>query len=208
MSLSAKVASALSFAHLAGLGRGKAKAEDNDDKKDRDHEDVNDGAKKGKNAEDDEPEKDDKDKKDPETSAEDDDPDANAEGDDPEHNDGDEDDDGDKKGKKAKADDYGDDDEKMKAGAKKERARCAAIFASPAAARNVALAAELAFNTDLSATQATAILAKTPAAAGNSTRAAGNPRVGVGASTEVTGKHAIDSGWDRAFAKVNPQKRK
>lgn len=204
----AKVASA-SFAHLAGLGRGKAaKAEDNDDdKKDRDHEDVEDGVKKGK-AEDDEPEKKDDDKK-PDSKAEDDDPDASASGDDlPTSDDGDEDDDGDKKGKKAKKAEDEKDDEKMKAAALKERARCAAIFASPAAARNVKMAAELAFNTDLSSAQAIAVLQTAPASASNPNRAAGNPRIAGSGAPEVTGKQAVDSSWDRAFAQVNPQKRR
>lgn len=202
----AKVASALSFAHLAGLGRGKAaKAEDDDEKKDRDHEDSSDGAKKGK-AEGDDPEKDDKDKKDPDARAEDDDPDA--EGDDPEKKDDDEKDKKDAKGKAAYGDDEDKDDDKEKAGAVKERARCAAIFASPAAARNVALAAELAFQTDLSAERAIAILGKSPAAASHPDRAARNPRIGAGGAPEITGKQAVDSSWDRAFAKVTPPKRK
>jgi hypothetical protein len=210
-----KVASALSFAHLAGLGRGKAKAEDDgDDKNDRDHEDVTDGVKKGKGkADDDEPEKKDDDRKESDARAEDDDPDANASGDDlPDSDDGDEDDDGDKKGKKAKkakaGDDYDEDDEKMKAGARKERARIGAILSSPAAARNIALAAELACETDLSPAQAIAILGKAGAnVAGNPNRAANNPRVGPAGSPEITGKQAIDSSWDRAFAQVNPKRK-
>lgn len=206
----AKVASA-SFAHLAGLGRSKAaKAEDDDEKKDRDHEDVNDGAKKGKKAEDDEPEKKDDEKKSPDAKAEDDDPDAKASDDDkPDGDDGDEDDDKKSgKAKKAKAEDGDEDDEKMRAGAMKERARCAAIFASPAAARNVQMAAKLAFSTDLTSAQAIEVLQAAPAATAHPNRAAGNPRIGAAGAPEITGKQAVDSSWDRAFAQVNPQKRK
>lgn len=197
-----------SFAHLAGLGRGKAAKAEDDEKKERDHEDVDDGAKKGKKAEDDEPEKKDDDKKDSDAKAEDDDPDAKASGDD-QPSSGDEDDDGDKKGKKAKkASDEDEDDEKMRAGAVKERARCAAIFGSPAAARNVQMAAKLAFSTDLTAAQAIEVLQTAPAATAHPNRAASNPRVGATGAPELTGKQAVDSSWDRAFAQVTPQKRK
>ncbi|RIW00983.1 hypothetical protein D2T81_19425 [Azospirillum brasilense] len=55
-----------------------------------------------------------------------------------------------------------------------ERARCAAIFADPAAAGRVAMAATLAFTTDLTAEQAVAVL-KTAPAASTTTAQAGNP---------------------------------
>lgn len=73
-----------------------------------------------------------------------------------------------------------------------ERARCAAIFADPAAAGRVAMAATLAFTTDLTAEQAVAVLKTAPAAsapaapAGNPFAAAmgalGNPDVGTDAA--------------------------
>ncbi|TWA76440.1 hypothetical protein FBZ83_11991 [Azospirillum brasilense] len=73
-----------------------------------------------------------------------------------------------------------------------ERARCAAIFADPAAAGRVAMAATLAFTTDLSAEQAVAVLKTAPAAsapaapAGNpfatAMGALGNPSVGTDTS--------------------------
>lgn len=44
-----------------------------------------------------------------------------------------------------------------------ERARCAAIFAAPEAEGRVALAAQLAFTTDLSAEQAVGVMSVTPA---------------------------------------------
>lgn len=49
----------------------------------------------------------------------------------------------------------GDDEEKARAS---ERHRCAAIFATPYAAKNTALAAELAFNTRMSVKQARAVM--------------------------------------------------
>jgi hypothetical protein len=206
MTLAAKVASALSFAHLAGLGR-KASAE-GDDNKDRDHEDGN--VKKGKKAEGDEPDEDDKDKKNDreDARAEDDDPDSKAK-------DGDEEDEGDDKPTKKDAKADGDDDEEMRgnsvaaAARRREQARCAAIFASPAAARNPVLAANLAFKSRMSRGEALAILEATPAAAaaGHPDRAARNPRVGAGADAGLTSKQAVDSSWDRAFAKAAPHKR-
>jgi hypothetical protein len=196
----AKVASALSFAHLSGLGRSSAaKAEEDDDKKDRDHEDGN--VKKGKGkAEDDNPDEDDKDK---DASAEDDDPDASAEADDDKRDDDKKD--GKAKGKKAEDDD----DEKMAAGAREERARCGAIFASPAAAANVGLAAELAFKTDLSAKQAIAVLEKAPAASRGASpqRSARNPALGAGGSTQTSTDQAVATRWDAAFKKANPRAR-
>ncbi|GAA4247511.1 hypothetical protein [Azospirillum formosense] len=57
-----------------------------------------------------------------------------------------------------------------------ERARCAAIFADPAAAGRVAMAATLAFTTDLTAEQAVAVLKTAPAASAPAASApAGNP---------------------------------
>lgn len=67
-----------------------------------------------------------------------------------------------------------DDDDKKdeaKAAASAERARCAAIFATPEAAANLSLAAHLAFETDLTAKQAVGALR-----AGGVTAAAEHPR--------------------------------
>jgi hypothetical protein len=210
MNLSAKVASALSFAHLSGLGRkSAAKAEDDDEKKDRDHEDGD--AKKAKKADSDKPDDEDNDKKD-DAKAEDDDADSKAAADDVDEDE----DDGDekKKSKKAKADDDNDEEMRGKSATAqarlREQARCASIFASPAAARNPVLAANLAFKSRMSRGEALAILEATPAAAtaGHPTRSAGNPRVGAGADTTTTTKQAQDSRWDKAFASVQPQKRR
>jgi hypothetical protein len=213
MTLAAKVASALSFAHLAGLGRRPAAASaEEDDKKDRDHEDGNVKKGKAKDNEDDQHCEDDADRKE-DAKAEDDDPDSKAESDDPNPED---DDAGDKKSKKAAAkDDDEDNDEEMRgssaaaAARRREQARCAAIFASPAAGRNPVLAANLAFKSRMGRVEALAILEATPAAAGagHPDRAARNPRVGAGADAGMTSKQAVDKGWDHAFAKVTPPKR-
>lgn len=61
--------------------------------------------------------------------------------------------------------DEGEDDKQARAVRQKERERCAAIFASPAAAGRVEMAATLAFGTDLTAQQAIAVLETAPAAA-------------------------------------------
>lgn len=208
-----KVASALSFAHLAGIGkRARAEADEDDDDKDvgeRDHEDGN--VKKGKKAKGD----DDKDY------AEDDSDDEQASDDDlPDSDDGDEDDDGDKKGKKAKKakaedEDAEDDEDKedrdvemrgnspLAKARRREQARCAAIFASKAAAGNPALAANLAFKTRMSRKEALAVLESTPAAsAPGAGRASRNPNVGTGASGSPTSQQAISANWDNAFKKA------
>lgn len=64
-----------------------------------------------------------------------------------------------------------------------ERARCRAIFASPAAARNVAMAAHLAFDTDLTAAQAIGLLNTVPSSNGLGARMADAPNPQLGAGT-------------------------
>lgn len=82
------------------------------------------------------------------------------------------------------------DDEKASARAR-ERGRCAAIFASPAAAANPAAAAELAFGTTLPRSQALRVLKATAASGkperGLSARMAGEPRRAVGAEDNPSG---------------------
>lgn len=164
-SLMSRVASALTFAHLAALTPGAAKAE-GDDKNPED---------KGKTASEDDKDDDD-DTKPKETK---------AEGDDKE-----------KKGEEyAKAQRA----EGVSEGRAAERERCAAIFASPAAARNVQLAAELAFNSDMSAEAAIAALGKAaPARAEPAGRSARNPSLGAGAPAQESPAAAIASSWDAA----------
>ena len=175
-SLMSKVANALSFAHLAGLGaaaRAEAPPEDPTKKDDElKAEDKDDPAKK----------------RDDETA---DEYAARMEG--------------------APSDEDGDDKDKEKAaaanaealaqaraeGAKAERERGAAIFASPAAARNVALAAEFAFTTDLAADRCVALLERAPATGlSRPDRSARNPALGVGGAPAPDPKQATAARWD------------
>lgn len=179
-----KLAQALPFAHLLGLG---ARAEDDDGtarRARRAEEDESDDKKKGKRADDDD------DKKKEGRRAEDnggddgdddDDSDAKAE-------EGGEDDDKDKKeGRRAKAkggaddedlDDEDDSDEEMRGNSasakarRRERARCAAIFGSAAAGVRPDIAASLAFTTNMSRREAMSVL-QTAAAGGAPARQAG-----------------------------------
>lgn len=91
---------------------------------------------------------------------------------------------------------------------RREQARCAAIFASKAAAFNPALAANLAFRTRLPRSEAVAMLEASPPAVVSgpaNDRAARNPRVGPGNSMHADSRQAIAASWDHAFAKVNPR---
>jgi len=188
--LRAAVANALSFAHLSGVtGKASAKAEDDDEKK-KDPPASDDTSK----AEGDDPEKEDDEKKDAKAADDTSDP---------------EDDDEKKDAKKASASDEDDDDEEMhgKSAAasarRREQARCAAIFASPAAARNVALAANLAFKTRMSRAEAIAVLEGTPGTApAGASRAASNPQLGAGGERSMGSAKAVASSWSNAFAKV------
>jgi hypothetical protein len=185
MSLQKAVANAFSFAHLGGIGRGKAsKAAAEDD------EEKNDAKAKA--------EGDDEDKKGDE-SAEGEDDNASAEGDDPEKKDDD------KKDAKAEGDDDEDKDEEMRGNSaaaqarRREQARCAAIFASPAAARNPVLAANLAFKGRMPRREAVALLEGTPApaAASHESRASRNPQVGAGGGSKPTPQQAAAARWDQ-----------
>lgn len=140
----ALLASGASFAHLLGRGNAaKTKAEDDDKDKEDDDKDKKDD-KKDKDDEDDDDKKavtddedDAEDEKDDKTAATDDeDKDAASRG----------------KSRKAKKDeDEEDEDAKASAIRGRERARCAAIFATTAAAKRPDIAAHLAFGTNLSA---------------------------------------------------------
>jgi hypothetical protein len=195
MSLQKAVASALSFAHLSAIGRGKAKAETDDDEKDK-----KDAKAEGGEGDDDEDKRDDKSAEgdDDDKSAEGEDDDAKAEDDKPDEKDDD------KKDAKA-SDDDDDKDEEMRgksAAAQarlREQARCAAIFASPAAARNPVAAANLAFKTRMTRGEALALLEAMPASAqgGNASRAARNPRVGADGGQKPTPQQATAARWDQ-----------
>lgn len=193
-----KLASALSFAHLTGFAKSESPEDDKkakgegDDPKDQDHEDGN--VKKGKKAEDE------KDK-------------PGAENGEP-----DEGDEKDKKAKGAKAEDdedaeEDDKDEEMRgksaaaSARRRERARCAAIFASKSAGKNPALAANLAFNTSMTRKEALVVLESTPApASASNDRAARNPSIGAGGAMQTSSRQAVNESLDRAFAKVAPRR--
>lgn len=205
-----KVASALSFAHLAGFaGRAKADSEQDPDKQDpeaedddpdyRDQDRQDGGARKARRASDDEP-----DKKDPD--AEDEDPDKKDPG--AEDDDLDEDEPN-RAGRRAEADDDDDEDEMRGKSAvanarRRERARCAAIFGSKAAGRNPVLAANLAFNTSMTRKEAIAVLEGSPAATSSAygSRSARNPALGGGGGAQLSSKQAAVSRMDAAMKRV------
>jgi hypothetical protein len=88
-----------------------------------------------------------------------------------------------------------------------ERSRCARIFQEPAAARNTPLAAQLAFNTTLSATRVTAILRTGGNGGGLAARMAGYgapaAAVGSGAGAPAgAAPKAIATSWDAAMSKA------
>lgn len=203
-----KALRALNFAHLVSFGsKSKAEVDDEDtdgrDKNDDGEQDHEDGdAKKKSKAKKAEEEKDDE-------RAEDDGSDEEASEDHPD------DDEDNKKSKKAKAeekDDEDDDDVEMRGNSpiararRREQARCAAIFASRAAGKNPVLAANLAFKTRMSRSEALAVLESTPAGRGNEGRAARNPNVGSGGALGLTSKQAVANRLDAAFARVNRRK--
>ncbi len=182
-----------SFTHLLGL-RPRSKKAKNEDSKPED--------KKGKKAEEDEEEE----------GSEDDSDEKKAEGEDTEAEDSDEE-------KKAEDDS---DDEKTKgnapaqktyaAGRADERARCAAIFASPVAAGQPHIAAKLAFTTNLTVKQVTGILAETVSSAptGLSDRMArtGNPNPGSdsGAAHTPDSPEGIAARMRTVYDRVNGKK--
>jgi len=197
--MSTVLARATSFAHLIGIGSADAKKAEDEEAKKKKAEDEE-AAKKAadeeaakKQAEDEESaENKAEDDEDAKTEASDKDPDGD--GDDDEDEEGDDDDDRDemKKGKKARS------------ARLRERARCAAIFADPAAALNTALAAQLAFGTSLPRSEAIAVL-KSGGAAPKAGRLADRmataavPNVGIDApsgpaqgSTAAIAAHIVD----------------
>lgn len=213
MSKLPRVAGALSFAHLFGIGpmRGKkARAEDEEDEREK-------GSRAEDDQDDDEDEESDKtDKKSRKAKRAKAGEDAgDDEGDDEDQDEEDDQKDKGKKSKRAKADDDDadaeDDDEEMHgksaaAGARRrERARCAEIFGSRYASRNPVLAANLAFNTTMTRTQAINVLRDTPAGGNanvNNSRSEKNPELGSGGG-EAPGRAAtIASRWDRAMSKI------
>jgi hypothetical protein len=214
MNLSTRIAaSALSFAHLASVGRGKqAKADD----KDKDYRDKDDD-KEARAKADDENDDDDSKAKADEPGADDDDDEEDKKQKSPDGKkskrakaEEDDDDDGGKK-----KDDDEDDSEEMhgkSAAARarlREQARCAAIMGCRAAGRNVVLAAQLALTTRMTREEAIGVLETTPAATvPGQGREARNPRLGGGGEHAQDSKTALAASWDRAFEKVGAVRRK
>jgi len=206
------MAGASRFAHLAGFARKGARAEE-----DRPEDDEPKG-RKGRAAEDDEPDEDEpKGRKG--RAAEDDEPDEDepkgrkgraAEDDEP-----DEDEPKGKKGRAAAEDDEDDEDDEREARGssasarawRKSQARCAAIFATAAAAANPALAASLAFETTMPRSQAIAVLKSQGTPSGSRIddqrrRVRANPDLDASAPTQ-TSSQAAAAGWERAMTKVH-----
>ena len=200
MSLQKAVANALSFAHLSGIGR-KPKAAAAEDKPEDD--------KDKPAAEDDKPDGDDgdgdgdgEDKKSTKAAATD-----NGDDDEP---------DGDKDDKKAAAAEDSDDEMRGSSAAAqarlREQSRCAAIFASPAAAKNPVMAAKLAFQTRMPRSEAVALLEGTPAPTAavpvNPSRAARNPNVGANGGAQVSPQQAAAARWDAHLKAATPAARR
>jgi hypothetical protein len=200
---------AMSFAHLAGLGgkkaseedeapKGKkAKAEDDEDDKSAEDDDDNKESRRAEGDNDDDKSAED-DGDDDDKSAEDDEdnkPSAD-DGDDDKSADEEEDDSPPPKSKKAKA--AKPVTAEFKRGRRVERQRCARIFGDPAAARNPAAAANLAFNHTMSSSAAIALLKTMPAAAGGRR----NPDLGADRERTGGGGPQASTTWDRAFAKA------
>ncbi|MEX3967273.1 hypothetical protein AB4Y42_34450 [Paraburkholderia sp. EG286B] len=214
----------LSFAHLgrgprasddrqdddddSGKGKKGKRASDDEDDQQQDREDGN--SKKGKRAEGGD-------------SDDDDDDDKGKRGkrasDDDERQDDDDSGKG-KKGKRASDDDdderaeEGDDDEEEMRGKsavararRRERARCAAIFACKGAGRNPVLACKLAFTTTMTRNEAIEVLDETPAPEGSRGRRQ-NPNLGIDGDRNVTSAQAVEASWDRAFQKAGAKPRR
>jgi hypothetical protein len=94
-------------------------------------------------------------------------------------------------------------------GRRAERARCAAIIQTLEARRNLTLAVDLATQTDLTAAQAIAVLAKAPVAAAvlHPDRAARNPRIAAAGDVQRSPEQAAVARMDHALKQANPSTR-
>jgi hypothetical protein len=206
MSIRTLAARGLSFAHLASLTSRAARAESEDDeRKQRDGESDDDYAKRMEELDEEEEKarKAEEDRKDEEArKAEEErkkEEDARARSEENDDTDPDaEDDDEEMRGKSAVA-----------RARLREQARCAAIFASKAAARNPMLAANLAFKTRMTRAEAIATLEGTPApaSAAQSNRAARNPNLGADGGAKPTRQQALAARWDENLKAANPVRR-
>jgi hypothetical protein len=208
MSIRTLAARGLSFAHLAGLTSRAARAESEDDeRKQREDESDDDYAKRmeEKDKEEEEARKAEEEKKKEEEEAKraeeerKKEEEARARGENDDDTDPDaEDDDEEMRGKSAVA-----------RARLREQARCAAIFASKAAARNPMLAANLAFKTRMTRAEAIAALEGTPApaSAAHTNRAARNPNLGVDGGAKPSPQQALAARWDANLKAANPSRR-
>lgn len=96
-------------------------------------------------------------------------------------------------------------------GVKSERVRCEAILGADAAKGRETMAAHLAFKTDMSAADATALLDASPKVAAGAPvptiaeRSAAAPEAGASGGVKPPGADAgIDAAWDRVLARTNP----
>lgn len=213
----------LSWAHLAGAGAAQASDDAGDDDKPKDDK----GAKGSKADGDDDSTGDDKDKSKAAKGAKADD-DERKKRDDESDDDYSKrmkalDDEDDKKAKGAKGSKADDDsnadeddkDEEMRgnsaaaAARRREQARCAAIFASPAAGKNPVLAAKLAFETRQPRSEALAVLEGIPAPAAaapaatdgrahHPARAAGNPNIAPPGAPDKNAAADVQGAWASA----------
>ncbi|WP_227105157.1 hypothetical protein [Chromobacterium rhizoryzae] len=214
-----RVASALSFAHLAGIGSFKGKrARADDDQDDRRPDDEADDESLDEREQD----RDNGDSRKSKKGRRADDDRDDEEADDDQLDDGEDDDNKGKGAKRARADDDDesaedderDDDEDELRGKssaasarRRERARCAAIMGSKYAAGNPVLAANLAFNTSMTRKQAVAVLRDTPAASSpGQGRSARNPALGAGGERSGNSRAAAASSWDTSMQRARPGK--
>ncbi|WP_155633563.1 hypothetical protein [Burkholderia cepacia] len=206
MSIRTLAARGLSFAHLAGLSSRAARAENEDDeRKQREGESDDDYATRMEELDEKEEEarRAEEEKKDEEARrAEEErkDEEARARGEDDQDSDLEADDDDEEmRGKSASA-----------RARKRERARCAAIFASPAAARNPVLAANLAFKTSMKRSEAIAMLHATPApaSAAHVNRAARNPNLGADGGAKPSQQQALAARWDANLQAASKPRRR
>ncbi len=202
----------LSFAHL---GRNSRASDDNDD---RDNDSGK--GKKGKRASDDDDDqqqdRDDGNSKSGKRA-------EGGESDDDEDDDEDDERDDSGKGKRSKrasddddderADEDDDDEEEMRGNSasararRRERARCAAIFASKGAGRNPVLACKLAFSSAMPRSEAIEVLNGAPAPEGSRGRRQ-NPNLGIDGDRSVSSEQSIAASWDVAFQKAGAKRRR
>ncbi|HDR9227811.1 TPA: hypothetical protein QDB19_004061 [Burkholderia vietnamiensis] len=206
MSIRTLAARGLSFAHLAGLSSRAARAENEDDeRKQREGESDDDYAKRMEELDEKEEEarRAEEEKKDEEARRAEEErkeEEARARGEDDQDSDLETDDDDEEmRGKSASA-----------RARKRERARCAAIFASPAAARNPVLAANLAFKTSMKRSEAISMLQATPApaSAAHVNRAARNPNLGADGGQKPSQQQAIAARWDANLKAASASRRR